>query len=303
MTNHPPPLSLRWIALMVLVMGGLTIPPAMAETASGQSPATPASVEELKTAPIDPPASRAKVTAERWDFLRDHYFGDRPVARADSWIGLEAPARVADAALVPVKITLNPPAGQQVQAVHLLVDQNPIPRAAIFRFTGQQRPPVLETRLRVDDYSNITVVAEMQDGSLWNTSRYVKASGGCSAPMTKNLQTSVARMGKMKLNLPADITADQPVTAQLLISHPNYTGLQYDQINRFYIPPHYVSTVDIRYGGEPLMTVETDISISEDPSLHFTFIPGRAGDLAVQAVDSKGRQFKDSWPIATRPAS
>ena len=302
MTKHRNPARLLCTSAIILVMACLTGPATAQDSPVGSDPSA-STTEALQAAPIAPPAERAEITAQRWEFLRGHYFGDRVIERADDWIVLDAPARAADAAIVPIRIMLTPPAGQRVTSVHLLVDQNPIPRAAIFHFTGQQAVPVLETRLRVDDYSNITVVAELQNGSMWNTSRYVKASGGCSAPMAKSLQSSVARMGKMKLNLPPEVIADQPVSAQLLISHPNYTGLQYDQINRYYIPPHYISTVDIRYANEPLMTVETDISISEDPSLQFTFNPGKSGDLSVFAKDSKGREFKDHWAVETRPAS
>ncbi len=239
----------------------------------------------------------------RWELLHDMYFAGRPVEDAGSLLVLEAPTRAHDAALVPIRIATVPGADVQVNAVHLIVDNNPIPRAAIFRFPDGANPHAVETRLRVDSYTNITAIAETSDGRLLKTARFVKAAGGCSAPALKNAQLAVARMGKMKLNLPETIVAGEQMNAQLLISHPNYTGLQYDQLNYYFIPAHYVKTIEVRYNGAPVMDVDSDISLSEDPSIHFSFVPEKTGTLEVTAEDSKGRVFKESWPIRATSGS
>lgn len=240
---------------------------------------------------------------ERWDLLRDMYFSGRTVEDAGSLLSLEAPTRANDAAVVPIRIATAPGAGVAVTAVHLIVDENPVPLAATFRFSEGGSPQAVETRVRVNAYTNVTAVAETADGRLLRTARFVKASGGCSAPALKNAQLAVARMGKMKLNLPDGITAGKPVTAQLLISHPNYTGMQYDQLNYYFIPAHYVKTIDVRYNGAPVLSVQSDISLSEDPSVHFTLVPQEQGTLDVTAEDSNGRVFKESWPIRANPGS
>lgn len=240
---------------------------------------------------------------ERWDMLRDMYFSGRAVEDAGPLLSLEAPTRANDAAIVPIRIATAPDSNVQVNAVHLIVDQNPVPLAATFRFAQGDHPQAVETRVRVNAYTNVTAVAETSDGRLLRTTQFVKASGGCSAPALKNAQLAVARMGKMKLNLPDGIVAGKPVTAQLLISHPNYTGMQYDQLNYYFIPAHYVQTVDVRYNGAPVLSVQSDISLSEDPSLHFSLVPEEQGTLEVTAEDSNGRVFKDSWPIKALPGS
>ncbi len=56
---------------------------------------------------------------------------------------------------------------------------------------------------------------------------------------------------------------------QLLISHPNYSGLQIDQLTRHWIPSDYVSDINITLDGEPVMSFNGGISISENPA--FTF--------------------------------
>lgn len=240
---------------------------------------------------------------ERWDMLRDMYFSGRAVEDAGPLLSLEAPTRANDAVIVPIRIATAPDSKVQVNAVHLIVDQNPVPLAATFRFAQGGSPQSIETRVRVNAYTNVTAVAETSDGRLLRTTQFVKASGGCSAPALKNAQLAVARMGKMKLNLPDTIVAGKPVTAQLLISHPNYTGMQYDQLNYYFIPAHYVKTIDVRYNGAPVLAVQSDISLSEDPSVHFSLVPEEQGTLEVKAEDSNGRVFKDSWPIKALPGS
>lgn len=242
-------------------------------------------------------------TEERWDLLRDMYFAGRTVEDAGPLLSIEAPARAGDAALVPIRIATAPGGDVTVNAVHLIIDENPIPLAGIFRFAEGARPQTIETRVRVNAYTNVTAVAETSDGRLLKTTQFVKAAGGCSAPMLKNPQLAVARLGKMKLNLPDTITAGEPVTAQLLISHPNYTGMQYDQLNYLYIPAHYVKSIQVRYNGAPVLDVQSDISLSEDPSVHFSLIPEKSGTLEVVAEDSKGRIFTESWPIRTTSGS
>ncbi len=239
----------------------------------------------------------------RWDMLRDMYFANRPVGDAGPLLSVEAPTRANDAALVPITITTAPGSDVDVKAVHLIIDQNPVPLAATFRFADAGAPQTVETRVRVNSYTNVTAVAETSDGRLLRTARFVKASGGCSAPALKNPQLTVARMGKMKMNLPDTITAGKPMTAQLLISHPNYTGMQYDQLNYYYIPAHYVKTVSVRYNGAPVLDVQSDISLSEDPSIHFTMVPAEAGTLDVSVEDSNGRKFQESWPIRANSGS
>ena len=89
--------------------------------------------------------------------------------------------------------------------------------------------------------------------------------------------------------------------AQLLISHPNYTGMQIDQLTRLWIPPDYVQSVKVSYGGTLVLEVEGDIALSEDPAISFSFVPEAPAPMVVQVEDSKGRKFEQSWPIG--PAS
>jgi len=247
------------------------------------------------------PAMADQVEDERWELLRSTYFADRAIEDSGDLLVLDAPKRAQDAALVPLKVTLAP--GLKAKKLSLIVDDNPVPLAAAIDLGQGSASGTIETRVRVDDYTNVRAVAETEDGRLLMSTRYVKASGGCSAPALKDPAQAMARLGKMKLTLPERIQAGAPVTAQVMISHPNNSGLQFDQITRFFIPPHYVRSVNVTFNGKPVLDITTDISISEDPNFRFSFVPDGEGTLVVRAVDTKDKVFTESWPVKVEPAS
>lgn len=241
-------------------------------------------------------ATDAAEDAVRWDLLRDMYFKDRPIEEAGDRMRIDAPARAHDAALVPVRVEVDP--SLRLKSLSLLVDKNPVPLAATFRYGPASAGSTIETRLRVNEYTNVSAVGETQDGRLLMTRVFVKAAGGCSAPALKDPQEAMARLGRIKVKLPETAGPGGPADAQLLISHPNASGLQFDQVSRTYIPAHYIQSIAIRVGGRTVLEADTDISISEDPNLRFSFIPVEGGSLEVTAQDTKGATFSQTVPLA-----
>lgn len=235
----------------------------------------------------------------RWRQIKQELFGDRRVDDGADVIGLTTPYRAEDAAVVPVEMVskIEPTPERFIKGLYLVVDNNPSPVAAMFEFPGQRSWDLLSTRVRVNAYTHVRVVAELNDGALYMTANYVKASGGCSAPALKDPSAAMAHLGKMKLIVPTTTQADSPLLAKLLIKHPNSSGLQFDQIKRNYIPADYVRNIEVSYEGEPLFKVTTDISISEDPVIIFGFMPDGDADGAfeVHVLDSEGRRFDERF--------
>ena len=115
---------------------------------------------------------------------------------------------------------------------------------------------------------------------------------------------ALERLGKMKLTLADRSTAGTPVAAKLLVSHPNYSGLQIDQLSRNYIPADFMQTLEVSYNGSSVFRLESDISISEDPGFNFSFRPADAtvpGVLRAETLDSNQRSFTQSWPVPAAP--
>ena len=238
-----------------------------------------------------------------WRDIRPWLFDDRPIEDGSSLLTLEAPKRAADAAVVPIAIRglQSLPPERAIRSVHLIIDENPAPLAAVFRLGPALGGLDLSARVRVDTYTNVRAVAETADGRLWMVERFVKASGGCSAPSMKDAEEAMARLGRMKLKTLAASGPGESPGVELLISHPQYTGMQIDQLTRHWIPPDHLTTIAVRWNGEPVLDVEADISLSEDPALAFKLASPGPGTLAVTAEDVKGRHFEQSWPVG--PAS
>ncbi|WP_297809842.1 quinoprotein dehydrogenase-associated SoxYZ-like carrier [uncultured Methylophaga sp.] len=228
-----------------------------------------------------------------WPSLKTAHFGDKEIREnADDLLVLEAPKRAEDAAIVPITIKSLVPqsADKFIKNIHVVIDNNPMPYSANFRLSPELGTVDISTRMRIDEYTYVRAIAEMNDGSLHMVSRFVKASGGCSAPAGKDAAAALARLGKMQIRM-RQPTVGEPVQAQVIVSHPNYSGLQYDQKNRKYIPAHFVDDIDISYNDKTLIKVESGISLSEDPSVRFTFTPAEHGKLKAVIHDSKEQEF------------
>lgn len=228
-----------------------------------------------------------------WPSLKEAYFGDKVIRdNADDLLVVEAPKRAEDAAIVPITVKALVPqtADKYIKNIHIVIDNNPDPYSANFHLTPELGEVNISTRMRVDQYTYVRAIAEMNDGSLHMVSKFVKASGGCSAPAGKDAAAALARLGKMQLRMRAP-KIGEPVEAQAIVSHPNYNGLQFDQKSRKYIEAHYVKNMEISYNGKTLMKVDTGISVSEDPSIRFTFIPTESGVLKAQVLDTKEQSF------------
>ncbi|MEM6548946.1 MAG: quinoprotein dehydrogenase-associated SoxYZ-like carrier [Pseudomonadota bacterium] len=251
------------------------------------------------------PVAAADRTAERpsqsWEEIRGALYAGQTVHNGSGLISLDTPYRAHDAATVPVSITIDPRAGQSVSKMTLLVDENPMPVAAEFEFDpGMGRSIVLSTRVRVDMYSNVRVIAELDDGSLHQFARFVKASGGCSAPALKDAEAAMAQVGKMRLRVfeaAATLPQDGRKEAQVMVRHPNYTGFQVNQLTQLHIPAFFIDEMEVWQGQDRLFRVTGGISLSEDPSIRFRYLSNGATDLKVRASDTDGNIFERAFPV------
>jgi sulfur-oxidizing protein SoxY len=254
----------------------------------------------LLAATLSPAAAEMDEAArgERWAELRHALFGEHPITDASSSLHIDAPDRADNAALVPVAIHIDAPLAVAVRTLYFVIDNNPSPLAATFRFGPLADASGVATRVRIDDYTYMHAVAETADGTLYAAERFIKAAGGCSAPAGNDPALALARLGKMKLAVAPSPPMTRPVWAQLLISHPNSSGLQMDQVTRNFIPADFIQKIRISYAGKDVLTVESDIALSEDPSLRFAFTPREPGEVSVEVEDSSQRHFQQSWPLA-----
>ena len=83
----------------------------------------------------------------------------------------------------------------------------------------------------------------------------------------------------------------------LMIRHPNFSGLQRDQVTLLDIPAEFVQTVELKQGDELLMTMQGGISISENPVFRLGYAPN-GQPVTAHAEDTEGRAWDESFPQA-----
>jgi len=248
-------------------------------------------------------AMRPPMAAEAgdpWPDLARDIFKGRQIADGAGLIAIEMPARAEDAGIVPVTLraTLPPGDTRVLKAFTLVIDENPAPVAATFKVGSGLT--MISTRVRVNSYTNVHAVAELSDGQLYVVETYIKASGGCSAPMAKNAEEAKASLGLMRFRQfaqpsagPASVTRE----AQIMIRHPNNSGLQRDQASLLYIPLFIVRELRVWQGDQLMLEMDGGISISEDPNIRFSYRPNGATTVRAEAVDTDGNVFKGEWPV------
>lgn len=219
--------------------------------------------------------------------LRNQFFAGKTIEESDAVIELEVPYRAEDPAIVPVKVTskISQTSGKFIKKIWVLVDKNPFPFVGEFEFFPESGKADLAMRVRVNTYSNIRAIAETNDGKLTMTKKFVKASGGCSAPIGADLDEAMKRLGKVKFRLDDGMQSGQPTQAQLMISHPNITGMQMDQMTRFIRKSHFIDQLKVTFNDKPVLNAKIDIAISADPNFRFYFVPDKAGELKAEFSD------------------
>jgi sulfur-oxidizing protein SoxY len=249
------------------------------------------------------PSFAAPEAKDTWASLANAIFKGRPLSDGTGLVSIEMPARAEDAAIVPVTIRVMLPLGdsRRLKALTLVIDENPVPVAATFTFGDSASVSVISTRVRIDSYTDVHVVAELSDSKLYVIKTFVKASGGCSAPAAKNADETIANLGQMQFRMfgkQSDGGASGPREAQIMIRHPNNSGLQRDQVTLLYTPANFVEEFRLSQGEALLFRMEAGISISENPSIRFTYVSNGAAMFKAEARDTAGRVFRREWPAS-----
>ena len=259
-----------------------------------------AALRRLAALALIPGASRAAVggipsathdaSSAEWDRLRERMFPGRSLISGQGIVQLSAPLRAAYGASVPVKVVSKIPqrASLYVRKLYLVVDKNPSPVAIALDLTTAVGQADFETRLRVDEYSHVRAISELSNGELHTDSRYVKTSGGCSAPPNRE---ALHLIGKTMLKVPGEARPGEPRAAEVTVLHPNDTGFELNQLTVMYIPPHFVRSIAVTFGKQSIFEADLDFSISENPTLRFNFVGNGPGELRAEAIDSKDARF------------
>lgn len=246
-------------------------------------------------------AGAAGADEKEWNqTLRPAYFGNEKIVESSEVVELTAPYRAEDPATVPIRVTAGIPQTPEryIEKLILLIDKNPEPFVGEFNFSEISGRADLAMRVRINAYSHVRAIARLNTGELHMHKVFVKASGGCSAPISADLEAAMKRLGRMKFRVNEDPAADTPLQTQLMISHPNITGMQMDQVTRLIKPAHYMNRMQVSFNGNLILSAKTDIAISADPNFRFFFVPDGSGVLKAEIEDSSGAQYAATYEVA-----
>lgn len=237
-------------------------------------------------------AAFAEANPDVWPVLKQSFFGNKPIERAD-FMKLEGPRRAESGAQVPITMTIDKPLGaaDAIKKVYLFVDANPIPLTATYHFTPLNGKAQISTRVRMEQDSFLHAVGETADGKLFMTELPIRAAGGCGGAVDGDDTAIRAAAGKIKLNVDTPVKKDEANAATFLIKHPMFTGLQRDLASGGYKPAFFINKVAFSYNDKPVMQVDFGVGVAEDPYMKFFFMPDAPGMLKVIADDNEGKSF------------
>lgn len=236
-----------------------------------------------------------------WNGIKKEFYDGREIDEASTKIVVEAPDKADDAAVVPVTVYINADVADNIKTLRIFIDNNPMPLVGAFTFgrAAGIGPKTISTRVRFDSFSYIRAVVETEDGKVHMGAHFVQAAGGCSSSALKDVTTAAAHAGQMQIKKISSgprfasqknqsmVTAE----AQVMLRHPNFSGMQMDPVTGQYIPAKYVRELDVKRGDEVVFHMEAGISLSTNPNIRFTYGSIDNDILNATASDSDGATF------------
>lgn len=229
-------------------------------------------------------AQSATPASGAWEYLRSQFYAGKDIGEVDEKaMSIQAPGNTPDPSATPITVRFGDGVAGKVKQMRLIIDNNPSPLAATMNLQPGVPVDEIDMRVRIDRYTSVRAIAEMNDGSVEMRSTWVNASGGCSAPPSAS---SGGQLGEIRLR-----TADDDKSLQMSIRHPNNSGFQIDPVSGDAIPPHYISHIRLSAGGKTVLEADTGISLSENPTLRIASEQPLDGPLTLDATDSKQAHF------------
>ncbi|MEQ1647039.1 MAG: quinoprotein dehydrogenase-associated SoxYZ-like carrier [Hyphomicrobiaceae bacterium] len=240
----------------------------------------------------------AQAENDPWPGIRAEVFHSREIVENDGFVTLFAPDSAQDASVVPVTLRIPGNVIAGAKSITLIIDRNPAPVAASialgdgFRAGPDIGERVIATRVRIDSFSKVRAVLETDDGKLHMSSRFVAGAGGCSSLGAKDADEALANLGQFKFKSINDPNRDANWReGQVMVRHPNSTGMQMDPTTRDFRPAHFISEMEIKRGESPFLKMESGISISENTPLRFSYGSTGQDEFSVLATDNQGGRF------------
>lgn len=245
---------------------------------------------------------------DTWTDLKEALYGEQPLLSGDGIIAIDAPYRTPDDARADLAAHVVAPEGVLISEVTVILDENPMPVSAVFRFDSPPPRFFFDVTMRVNGPTPLHVVARTTDGRLFVAETFVKTmgQGACSAPPGTDPVAALATLGDMEIELVGRLPNSGLGTFDLLsrfntldvhIDHPSHSGMQMDQITLLFTPMRYVENVDIDLDGGGYVEMTGSISLSENPRVGLS-VPSRSQSVDITMTDTNGTVTTKSKKLA-----
>jgi desulfoferrodoxin (superoxide reductase-like protein) len=205
---------------------------------------------------------------------------------------------------VPITIEMSHPMepGHHITRVTVVNERDPVPLKGIFELTPITGLVHLGFQARIDEgVSEVAVTAECNLHGAWTTTgtvRVADGAGGCSDPSPSRARSGSTEILPPRLRLPGlvragRVRAGEVLEAQLLMRHPNRTGLV-RRDGKFVAEsePFHLRELEVFYGEMRASRFLFTSALSDDPLITFRVRAGQGGLLRALLVNTRGQRFE-----------
>jgi desulfoferrodoxin (superoxide reductase-like protein) len=205
---------------------------------------------------------------------------------------------------VPITIEMTHPMepGHHITKVTVVNERDPVPLKGVFELTPANGLVHLAFQARIDEgASEVAATAECSLHGAWTTTgtvRVADGAGGCSDPGPAKARTVSAEILPPRLRLPGlvrtgRVRPDEVLEAQLLMRHPNRTGLvRRDGKFVAEAEPFHLRELEVFYREARVSRFLFTSALSDDPLITFRVRAGQGGVLRALLANTRGQRFE-----------
>ncbi|HEX9899994.1 MAG TPA: thiosulfate oxidation carrier protein SoxY [Candidatus Methylomirabilis sp.] len=222
---------------------------------------------------------------------------------------LRLPVVTTNGAKVPVVVEMSHPmeSVHYISNLHVVNERDPVPSKGMFHLTPANGQVYLAFQARIDHgVSEVSVTAECNVHGRWSSTQSVNipdGAGGCAAPAPPPRQTTRDEILPPRIRIPqlvkgGRIRPDEIIDVQLMMRHPNRTGLALRN-GRFVqeSEPFYLQEMAVFYGAERVSRFAMTSALGDDPFITFRLRARRKEPLRVVLTNSRGQRFEATHPM------
>ena len=221
---------------------------------------------------------------------------------------LRLPVATGNGNKVPVVVQMSHPMEPEhyVRSIEVVNPRDPVPSKGTFFFTPANGEAYVAFQARMDaGPSEVMVTADCTaHARSWSQASITIAdgAGGCAGPgATRPPRSTDIRPPRIRiptlLRAPG-VRPNEVFDVQLVVEHPNRTGLVYRQ-GAFVqeTDPFHLERIEVFYGDERVSHFVTTPALSDDPFITFRLRVQHDALLRMVATNNRGRQFVATQPI------